>query len=152
MCQCLDLMCCHVVLCKFGSQNRVLVTVRLYFAQRPSSRCTFVRQLPIPRQPIMPFIEVTKNRKFIWYWDVLDYWVEKVRGLFECIIRDKGRCIHRGESQESTMHEWDLAGHQAYADDNGYEVVLLYEFGLYSKVDPMNTLLTCYFFPFQKIV
>lgn len=47
------------------------------------------------------------------------------------------------------MLEWDLEGHQAFADGNEDEIVLLHGFGLHGKADPMNVLLTCRL-PFPK--
>lgn len=48
--------CGHVVLCLFRSRNKELVTVRLYSAQRPRTRCPFSLKLPISCRPRMPSV------------------------------------------------------------------------------------------------
>lgn len=52
-------------------------------------------------------------------------------------------------SGENIMLKWDPEGHHLFTDGNGNKVVLLYNFGLHRKADPVNALLA-YRLPFSK--
>lgn len=61
--------------------------------------------------------------------------------------------MDRDESQKSTMLERDSECHEAFADGNRNEVVLLHKFGLYGKVNPVNMFLACLLsFPKDRMV